>query len=91
MKIRFEEDLIKKLGKIRKSNSLLFKKIDLALGVFRENPRHASLRLHKLSGTMKNSWSLSVGMGYRLIFVWIDDEAYFVDMGTHNEVYRKRN
>jgi len=89
MKIRFDDDLIKELGKLRKTNSKLFKKIDEALAVFRNNPRHASLRLHKLGGALHDRWSLSVGMNYRLIFVWHDDEVYFVDMGTHDEVYRK--
>lgn len=89
MKLRFDEDLIKELGKLRKINNKLFKKIDAALKVFRDNPRHTSLRLHKLSGTLRNRWSLSVGMDYRLIFVWTDDEVYFIDIGTHDEVYRK--
>lgn len=89
MKIRFDEDLIKKLSKLRQGDGKLFGKIDKALAVFRENPRHASLRLHKLGGALHNRWSLSVGMDYRLIFVWTDDEAYFIDMGTHDEVYRK--
>lgn len=26
---------------------------------------------------------------FRMIFVWSENEAYFIDMGTHDEVYRK--
>ena len=89
MKIRFDEDLIKDLKKLRIKERGLFRKIDKVLAVFRENPRHASLRLHKLGGALQNRWSLSVGMNFRMIFVWTDDEAYFIDMGTHDEVYRK--
>lgn len=89
MEIRFDEDLLNELEKLRLRENKLFKKIDKALFVFRQNPRRASLRLHKLGGAMKNRWSLSVTMNFRLIFIWTEDEAYFVDMGTHDEVYRK--
>ena len=89
MEIRFDEELLSELGKLRSKENKLYKKIDKKLAVFRENPRHSSLRLHKLGGALRNRWSLSVGMNFRLIFVWTDDEAYFIDMGTHDEVYRK--
>lgn len=89
MEIRFDEDLLIGLEKLRLRENKLFKKIDKALVVFRENPRHSSLRLHKLGGAMNNRWSLSVTMNFRLIFVWTRNEVYFVDMGTHDEVYRK--
>ena len=89
MEIRFSENLLKDLAKLRVKQNLLFRKIDKAISVFREDPRHRSLRLHKLEGALQDRWSLSVGMNFRMIFVWTEDEAYFFDMGTHDEVYKK--
>ncbi len=53
------------------------------------NPRHKSLRLHKLKGKFANSFSVSINLQYRIIldFIIINDEALLIDIGTHDEVY----
>jgi len=66
----------------------LFKKIQRQFVVFKSNPRHPSLRLHKLRGNLKNVWSLSVSVNYRILFVK-NAKYYFFDMGTHDQVYKK--
>lgn len=49
-----------------------------------DNPLHPSLRLHKLKGSLKNYWSVSVTMKYRIIFrLMPDGVVFFTSVGTH--------
>jgi mRNA-degrading endonuclease YafQ of YafQ-DinJ toxin-antitoxin module len=55
---------------------------------FELNENYPSLRNHKLKGGMNELWSISVGMNFRLIYFIEDNEAYFFECGTHDEVYK---
>lgn len=55
---------------------------------FTADPFEPSLRTHKLSGTLKDSWSFSIDYDTRVVFYFTDDgSAVFVDIGSHDEVY----
>ena len=87
-KITFSPTFHKKLTTLKKHDTKLFEKIEKQFHTFSLDPRHHSLRLHKLKGNLKNVWSISVTMDFRLIF--IDNENYyFFEMGTHDEVYKR--
>jgi len=52
--------------------------------LFKENPFHPSLNLHKLKGRLAGHWSIYIDMKYRLIFRIIDNEnILFHSIGTH--------
>lgn len=52
--------------------------------IFRENPFHPSLRLHKLKGKLEGLWSISVNMQYRIIFKPLENSTVlFVSIGVH--------
>ena len=53
------------------------------------NPHYPSLRLHKLKGNLKEYYSISLNMKYRikLDIVINDKEIIFLDIGTHESVY----
>lgn len=52
--------------------------------IFRENPFHPSLRLHKLKGKLDGLWSISIDRGYRIIFeVMKNGDIVFISVGTH--------
>ncbi len=53
------------------------------------NPHHPSLRLHKLSGRLKNLSSISINLSYRITleFLITEKEILLVDIGSHDEVY----
>jgi addiction module RelE/StbE family toxin len=58
------------------------------LETFRNNPFDPKLRTHKLSGKLKDLWSFTVEFDLRVVFHFVDDQrAYFIDIGTHKEVY----
>lgn len=56
--------------------------------LFNNNINHPSLRLHKLSGTLKGHWAFSIEYDLRIIFRYTDDgNILFIDIGNHNQVY----
>ncbi|KKR33026.1 MAG: hypothetical protein UT63_C0025G0003 [Candidatus Gottesmanbacteria bacterium GW2011_GWC2_39_8] len=90
MQIKISAPLRKKLKKLKKLDPKLSKRIEKQLSLFADNPKHTSLRLHKLSGELKNLWSISISKDIRMIYVIEEDTAYFTVLGTHDEAYRKQ-
>ncbi len=86
--IAFSENFQKKLKAIKRKNPSLLEKIKKQLLKFSKNPRHPSLRIHKLDGKLKNTWSMSVDMNIRILFI-DDAQYYFFDIGTHDQIYKK--
>jgi len=57
--------------------------------LFREHPFHPSLETHKLNGKDRAVWAFSVNRKYRIKFIFLmDGHVLFLDIGTHDEVYR---
>jgi len=75
-----------KFFKKHKNMTDKYKKVMFLLG---NNPYHPSLRLHKLQGELKNYYSISLDLKYRIIldFIIIDNKIYLLDIGSHDEVY----
>jgi addiction module RelE/StbE family toxin len=90
MNAKFSVALQRELEKIQQKDSKLFERIGKQIALFEENPKHPSLRTHKLSGTLNNMWSISITMSIRMVYILLDKEdALFVKIGTHDEVYEK--
>ena len=90
MKTVFSRDFDKKLEKLIHSQPKLLNKVVKQIKIFQFDHKHPSLRNHKLSGILTNCWSVSVNMNIRMMYkIRADGTAYFFDIGTHNEVYRK--
>ena len=52
--------------------------------VFKENPFHPSLRLHKLKGKLAGQWSFSVTRSIRIIFKPQENgDMLFISIGSH--------
>lgn len=52
--------------------------------LFRENPFHPSLRLHKLKGKLEGLWSISVDRKNRIIFKPLENGLIlFISIGMH--------
>lgn len=57
--------------------------------LFMEDPKHASLRVHKLKGRLQDRWSFSVNYKYRIVFQFVSpDEVIFLTVGDH-DVYKE--
>lgn len=92
MEISFSPKCLKQLQKVKRNDFQLFAKIKKKLLLFEQKADHPSLRLHKLSGGQKESWSVSVDMSYRLLFYYKQDKnqikTVFFSFGTHDQVYK---
>ena len=80
---------------IKRARKFLKKHPDLefqymkTLDLLVENPRHPSLRLHKLAGSLEGLHSVSINLSYRLTLEMLiqDNKIILVDIGSHDEVY----
>jgi addiction module RelE/StbE family toxin len=92
MQVAFSSQCLKQIQKIKKFDSVLFRKIQKQLQLFQQKSDHPSLRLHKLSGSQEQCWSISIDMSYRLLFYYRQNkgnkEVVFFNFGTHDEVYK---
>lgn len=87
MKIDVSNHVKRKYQKLLKKDRNISNKIDTTIARFKENPKHPSLRLHKLSGSKGQAWSISVTDDIRLIFVYSNDGIVVIDVGKHDDVY----
>ena len=89
MKFKISPDLNKELKRIKFHNQKLALKIEKQLILFEQNHTHTSLRVNKLTGNFDDVWSISIDMSVRMLIFLRQNEAYFFDIGTHNQVYKK--
>ena len=53
--------------------------------MFQEYPFHMGLKTHKLHGSMKNYWALSINYKYRITYRFVSDNTVcFIAIGTHD-------
>ncbi len=52
------------------------------------NHRNTSLKTHKLKGFLKGCYAARVSYEYRLVFLVDKHSVCFLDVGTHDDVYR---
>lgn len=86
--INFGPNVLKQLSGIQKKNAKLYKRILKQLNLLQQNPKLKSLRLHKVTQEVKNSWSISITKSFRMIYTETETDYYFYKMGTHDEVYK---
>jgi mRNA-degrading endonuclease YafQ of YafQ-DinJ toxin-antitoxin module len=58
-----------------------------ALRRFAVDPLDPLLRTHKLKGEFEAYWAFSVDEDLRVLVRWEGDEAFLVNLGTHDQVY----
>lgn len=88
--VKFDINLLKKLQKIKLTNPKLYKKIESKLELFQSDPKHPSLRLHKITNDVGSTLSISIDKSIRMLHTNLEDKIYFFNLGTHDEVYRKK-
>jgi len=79
----FEKKLKRFLGK----HPNLEKEITETLDQLAKNPFEAHLKMHKLSGLLKDERAISLSYEYRILFILENDCIYLTNIGTHDEVY----
>lgn len=90
MKTKISPLVQKEIINIQRKDKKLANRIEKQILLFEENPKHPSLRVHKLSGNRENMWSILITMSIRIVYLLIDDDqAIFIKIGTHEQVYKK--
>jgi len=90
MKTKISPHVQKEIINIQRKDKKLANRIEKQILLFEENPKHPSLRVHKLSGNRENMWSISITMNIRMVYLLIDDDqAIFIKICTHEQVYKK--
>lgn len=87
MKVEFTHRFIKIFKQRISPYPKIHRRFDTRLIIFSENSEDPLLRDHKLTGKLKGYRSFSVTGDIRVIYFIHKYVAYFVDIGTHNQVY----
>ena len=88
-KLKMPESYLKKEKQFFKKHPELKDRYKKILTIMMNNPHYPSLRLHKLKGNLKDYYSASITMKYRikLDIIIKEKEIIFIDIGTHDSVY----
>ncbi len=88
-KLIFTESYQKRAKKFFKKHPELLDRYKKVLFILQSNPEHPSLRLHKLSGKIRDFYSVSINLKYRVIldFVIESNIVILLDIGKHDDVY----
>ena len=85
MILRLTNSFEREFVRITRGNIPLKKKVAKTLNLIIQNPKHPSLRLHKLEGD--NYWSISVDKSIRVLIIFENEIIYAYHIGKHEEVY----
>ncbi len=85
----YPNSYIKRALKFVKKHPELISQYEKTLKLLEINPNHPSLRLHPLKGRLKNLYSISINISYRITleFFITEKEIILVNIGHHDEVY----
>ncbi len=76
--------------KFIKSYPKLIGQYTKTLKLLEMNPRHPSLRLHKLKGNFEDIYSVSINIAYRITLELkiSGNKIVLIDVGPHDYIYR---
>ena len=87
MKLNFTKNFKKHYTKRIKPHSALDKKFKQRIKRFSKNPHHPLLKNHILKGAKKDIYSIAITGDIRALYYYYKKEFYFIDIGTHAQVY----
>lgn len=83
------EQCARNILRLRRNDPKVYELTKKKLVIFEKDDNHPSLRKHKLGGGLDGYWSISVNMKVRIVYFIENEEAWLVNIGTHDEVYRQ--
>ena len=84
MRFATSSRFIRRAKKLKEPQASLLR---AALRRFAADPQDPLLRTHKLKGDLSAYWAFNVDDDLRVLFRWNRDEAFLVNLGSHDEVY----
>ncbi len=88
-KIIYTDGYNKKAAAFIKKHPDLINQYEKTLHLMELNPRHPSLKLHKLKEKHSDLYAVSINFNYRIILLFLlqDDTIVPVNVGSHDQVY----
>lgn len=86
-KIKYVGNFIKHFNKRIEPHNNLSQKSNERIKLFLINPNHPILKDHPLRGDKIGFRAFSITGDIRVVYYTKEDFVYFVDIGTHNQVY----
>ena len=84
MRVTASSRFLRRAKKLRDPQASMLR---AALRRFAVDPHDSLLRTHKLKGELADYWAFSVDDDLRVLFRWVGEEAFLVNLGSHDEVY----
>jgi len=81
---RFE----KKLKIFHSRHPELSAAVEAAITTIAKDPRAAQLHTHPLNGVLSDYFAARLSRDYRIVFALEPGRVIFLDVGTHDDVYR---
>ena len=89
MKVEATNSFLKIFKKRFSHKSNIQKRFDERVRLFVVGTKHPLLQDHELSGKLQGHRAFSITGNIRVVYFIHKGIAYFVDIGTHNQVYGK--
>ena len=89
MRAHFTKQFKKNYKKRMLTNPALDKRFGERFRIFMEDSSKPLIKDHALSGKLTGLRAFSITGDIRVIYYIKEETAYFIDIGTHNQVYRK--
>lgn len=85
----YTEGYLRRATKFIKRHPDLISQYEKTLKLLELNLAHPSLRLHRLSGPLRDLHSVSINLSYRITLEFLieDGRIILVNVGSHDEVY----
>ena len=84
MRLTASSHFLRKARKLPEPHSAMLR---AAMRRFSVDPQDPLLRTHKLKGDLAAYWAFSVDDDLRVLFRWEGEEAFLVNLGSHDQVY----
>ena len=84
MRLTASSRFLRKAKKLREPGASMLR---AALRRFAADPQDPLLRTHKLKGDLDAYWAFSVDGDLRVLFRWDGDDAFLVNLGSHDRVH----
>ena len=84
MRLTASSRFLRKARKLPEPQSSMLR---AAIRRFALDPQDPLLRTHKLKGDLAAYWAFSVDDDLRVLFRWEGEEAFLVNLGSHDQVY----
>lgn len=88
-KLIYTNSYIKRASKFVKNHPELISQYSKTLKLLEIDPNHPSLRLHPIKGKLKDLYSISINISYRITleFFVTEKKIVLVNVGHHDGVY----